>query len=69
MLILSIILELSMSFINKSVHLTATMLQGTKKRRLPTAEFSGRFNCKADFVRYFKDHRKYTALPANPGLV
>ena len=33
-------------------------LLGTKKRHFPTSEFMGKFNCKADFVKYFKEHRK-----------
>ena len=33
-------------------------LQGTKKRHLPTSEFVGKFDCKADFMKYFKEHRK-----------
>ena len=34
------------------------LLLGTRKRHLPTSEFMGKFDCKADFVKYFKEHRK-----------
>ena len=35
------------------------MLQGTRKRHLPTSEFAGKFACKADFVKYFREHCKF----------
>ncbi len=35
------------------------MLKGTRKRHLPTSEFLGKFDCKADFVKYFKEQRKF----------
>ena len=34
------------------------MLQGTRKRHLPTSEFSGKFDCKQDFMKYFKEQCK-----------
>ena len=38
------------------------MLQGTRKRHLPTSEFIGKFNCKEDFVKYFREHCKFLSL-------
>ena len=38
------------------------MLQGTKKRRLPTSEFAGKFESKADLIKYFKEQRKYPLI-------
>ena len=34
------------------------MLQGTRKRHLPTSEFMGKFVCKQDFMKYFKEQCK-----------
>ena len=33
-------------------------LRGTRKRHIMSAEFSGKFDCKQDFVKYFRDQRK-----------
>ena len=33
-------------------------LMGTKKRHLPTSEFAGKFESKADFVKFFRESRK-----------
>ena len=37
----------------------ANALKGTKKRHLPTSEFEGKFHCKHDFVKYFREQRKH----------
>ena len=34
-------------------------LKGTKKRHLPSSEFMGKFDCKQDFVKYFREQRKH----------
>ena len=35
------------------------MFQGTRKRHLPTSEFLGKFDCKQDFIKYFKEQCKF----------
>ena len=48
-------------------------LKGTKKRHLPTSEFMGKFQCKHDFVKYFREQRKhlfyFTMTPSNTCVV
>ena len=41
------------------------MLQGTRKRHLPTSEFMGKFVCKQDFMKYFKEQCKDLTNPTN----
>ena len=38
----------------------AEVLRGTKKRRVMTQEFMGKFSSKSDFIKYFEESRKYT---------
>ena len=33
----------------------ATVLQGTKKRRVMTSELTGKFRAKSDFIKYFSE--------------
>lgn len=37
-------------------------LCGTKKRRVGTSEFIGKFQCKTDFIKYFGEQRKLLLL-------
>ena len=32
------------------------LFSGTKKRMVPTNDLMGKFSCKADFIKYFKEH-------------
>ena len=49
-------LKKTMSLLNTNEDIE---LMGTKKRRMPTSALLGKFDCKKDFIKYFREHRKY----------